>query len=368
MEDNILYSLLRPLLFRMNPERAHTLTVHTLSTFPWLASLVAPRWTAPPSLHQTLWNQSFPHPIGLAAGLDKNGVAVDGLFGCGFSHVEVGTVTPRPQPGNPQPRLFRLKEDEALVNRMGFNNDGASLLCNRLKNRRGKGVVGVNLGKNKDTPNEAAVNDYVTSLQALYSYADYIVINVSSPNTPGLRDLQSESSLVPLVAAVIQERDEQYEARKGRIRPHRPPVLVKLAPDLSNDAIVSLASSLVQAGVEGFVATNTTIERNQLQSHFRTESGGLSGKPLGKRSTDVIRLLYQATAGQVPIIGCGGVFSAHDAYTKILAGASLVQIYTGFIYAGPGIIRKIAVGLAELMTRDGYKTISEAVGRGTAIS
>lgn len=360
-----MYSLLRPLLFRMSPERAHTLTLHTLSTFPWFARLVAPRWTATPSLHQTLWNQPFPHPIGLAAGLDKNGVAVDGLFGCGFSHVEVGTVTPRPQPGNPQPRLFRLKEDEALVNRMGFNNDGAPSLCNRLKNRRMKGVVGVNLGKNKDTPNEEAGNDYVTSLQSLYSYADYIVINVSSPNTPGLRDLQSESALVPLVAAVIQERDAQYEARKDRIRPHRPPVLVKLAPDLSDDAIASLASSLVQAGVEGFVATNTTIERKQLQSPSRTESGGLSGKPLAQRSTDVIRLLYQTTAGQVPIIGCGGVFSAHDAYEKILAGASLVQIYTGFIYRGPRIVREISMGLSSLLAADGYASVADAVGQGT---
>lgn len=357
-----MYSLLRPLLFRMQPERAHHLIMSTLRFWPNAASLFSPKFTPAHFLTQSLWGMSFPHPIGLAAGLDKDAVALDGLLASGFSFLEVGTVTPKPQPGNPTPRLYRLVEDEALINRMGFNNRGVEVMKEHLKKRRKRGIIGVNLGKNKVTPNEHAVDDYLSLLDALYPIPDYVVLNVSSPNTPGLRDLQSEAALVPLVQQVLQKRDEQYEMHRDKIWPRYTPVLVKVAPDLPNETLVSLAQALSDLGIDGFIATNTTIARPQLQSAHQQESGGLSGRPLRERSTEVVRLLYQSTRGQVPIIGSGGVFTAEDAYQKIRAGARLVQVYTGFIYRGPGIVKEIVEGLATLLKRDGFENLEEAVG------
>jgi dihydroorotate dehydrogenase len=356
-----MYPLLRQILFRLDPEQAHRLTIHTLARLPGISRLVTGPISASPAMQQTLWGLKFSHPIGLAAGLDKDGIAIDGLLACGFSFLEVGTVTPRPQPGNPRPRLFRLPEDEALINRMGFNNQGAAALRRNLLRRRRPGVIGVNCGRNKTTPNEQAAADYLEVMETVYPLADYIVINVSSPNTPGLRDLQAEEALIPLVRQVLDRRDALYQANTA-LAPHRPPVLVKLSPDLADEALVLLAERLAEAGVDGLIATNTTIRRDGLTAPARTESGGLSGRPLKSRSTEVIRLLYAALEGRVPIIGCGGVSSAADAYEKICAGASLVQIYSGFIYKGPRLIQEIIRGLENRLAEDGYAHIREAVG------
>ncbi|MCL6515699.1 quinone-dependent dihydroorotate dehydrogenase [Alicyclobacillus sp.] len=350
-----MYHLLRPVLFRMEPEAAHHTILALLARMPWSVRLACAPVSPSPALGQTLWGRRFPHPVGLAAGLDKNAVAVPALFQCGFSFVEVGTVTPRPQPGNPKPRLFRLPADEALINRMGFNNDGADLVAQRVHRWRGLGIIGVNLGKNKTTPNDAALEDYLANVRVFCAIADYLVINVSSPNTPGLRDLQAQEQLVPLVRAVLAERDRLTEGS-------RPPLLVKLAPDLSDEDLAELAVALTNIGVDGLIATNTTIARPKLHTPFANEPGGLSGKPLRERATAVVRQLYEATRGKIPIIGSGGVFSADDAYEKIRAGASLVQVYTGFIYRGPGIVREIADGLAQRLARDGFEKIEEAIG------
>jgi dihydroorotate dehydrogenase len=360
-----MYAVLRSLLFRMSPERAHKLVLHTMALCPATVRLAVRKFQPSHALHQEMFGLSFPHPIGLAAGLDKDGIAVNALFDCGFSFVEVGTVTPAAQPGNPQPRLFRLKEDEALINRMGFNNRGVEQLKRNLLRKRRRGVVGVNLGKNKVTPNESAVNDYLVSLDAVYPVADYIVLNVSSPNTPGLRDLQSESALLPLVQSVLERRDAIFETQKQKIKAYRVPVLIKLAPDLADDAILSLTERLLEVGIDGFIATNTTVKRDHLKSVHQNEQGGLSGKPLKSRATEVIRLIYSVTQGRVPIIGCGGVMNADDAYEKLRAGANLVQIYTGFVYKGPGLIREIVEGLDMRIRQDGFESIKEVIGRDT---
>lgn len=357
-----MYSLLRPLLFRLDPERAHKIVIHALHSFPFASRFSAPKFQVSPSLTQRLWDIEFSHPVGLAAGLDKDAVALNALLAVGFSFVEVGTVTPVAQPGNPSPRLFRLVDDGALINRMGFNNHGIVELRKNLLKKRVRGVVGVNFGKNKVTPNESAADDYLKLMDATHPLADYIVLNVSSPNTPGLRDLQSEESLVPLVKAVLTKRNEQFEQSKDKVLSKKPPVLVKIAPDLADEAIVQLAESLVSAGVDGFIATNTTIRRDGLTSQHQQESGGLSGVPLKSRSTEVIRLLYSVTQSRVPIIGCGGIFTADDAYEKICAGADLLQVYTGFIYKGPKIIKEIVEGLSQRLEADGFSHVREAVG------
>ncbi len=375
-----MYPFIRSILFQLDAERAHHLTLRWLSMFPstagWLNSSPQPA----AMLKQRLFGLDFPHPVGLAAGLDKDGIAVDGLLAAGFSFVEVGTVTPRPQPGNPKPRLFRLRADEALINRMGFNNHGVTALQQNLLKRRRQGIVGVNLGKNKMTPNEQALADYLEGMDVIFPLADYIVINVSSPNTPGLRDLQAASQLVPLIEAVCKRRDELAAgnanmpdqsglAYKSALGPgnapdHRPAVLVKLAPDLSDDALVALASDLPATGMDGFIATNTTLSREGLASPaaLTAETGGLSGRPLFARSTDVVSLLYRTTGGKLPIIASGGIFSADDAYRKIRAGASLIELYTGFIYRGPALIADIQRGLVDLLARDGFTSIQDAIG------
>ncbi|GMA49570.1 dihydroorotate dehydrogenase (quinone) [Alicyclobacillus contaminans] len=357
-----MYSWIRPLLFRLPPETAHRLTLHSLSRFPRLTDLAARSLPPAPELAQKLWNRTFPHPVGLAAGLDKDAVAVNGLLRCGFSFLEVGTVTPQPQPGNPTPRLFRLLEDEALINRMGFNNRGVDVVYQNLLKRKHPGIIGVNIGKNKWTVNEEAQTDYVTLVDRLYRVADYFTINVSSPNTPGLRDLQSEHHLLPLVQAVLQARKRQAALHEDRVRPHWVPVLVKLAPDLPNEQLAALAVQLQAAGVDGLIATNTTVARGGLTSAYQRETGGLSGRPLRRRSTEVISLLYRATDGRLPIIGSGGIFDADDAYEKIQAGASLIQVYTGFIYRGPALVGDIVRGLQQRLAAEGFANIAEAVG------
>lgn len=352
-----MYPLVRHFLFRLDPERAHKLTLAMVEQWPGAARLAAGRFVPARSLGQTVCGLSFAHPLGLAAGLDKNAAALDAWFACGFSFAEVGTVTPLPQPGNPQPRLFRLIDEEALVNRMGFNNEGAAQLQRRLskwrEHPRFAGLVGVNFGKNEMTANEAAAEDYLTLVRQLGPLADYIAVNVSSPNTPGLRDLQTATRLLPLIEQVLAARDALSA---------RPPVFVKLAPDLGDQDLAVLARELLSVGVDGLIATNTTTARSGVTSALAAETGGLSGRPLETRSTDVIRLLFRATDGKLPIIGSGGVFTAADAYRKIRAGASLVQLFTGFIYRGPGIVKDIVQELARLLEQDGIRSIPDAIG------
>lgn len=310
-------------------------------------------------LEVDLFGLHFPNPIGLAAGLDKNGAAIEGFSSIGFGFMEVGTVTPKGQPGNEQPRLFRLPEDEALINRMGFNNEGAVAMKARFAQLKARRIpVAVNIGKNKVTPNEQASEDYKTLIRELYSEADFFVVNISSPNTPDLRNLQHGNELKDLLHEVVEERDRQAKQASGQPKA----VLVKIAPDVNDAELEYMIATIAGSHVSGIIATNTTITRDGLKHPNKKETGGLSGKPLRDRSTDIIRQIYRQTEGKLPIIGSGGIFTSQDAYDKIRAGASLVEIYTALIYKGPGINRELHQGLRELLSRDGYSHISEAVG------
>ncbi|WP_414657167.1 quinone-dependent dihydroorotate dehydrogenase [Deinococcus sp. VB343] len=357
-----MYQTVRPLLFGMDAEDAHHLTLRglelasALPLLPWLArTLTVPGGTA---LRRTLWGQTFETPVGLAAGLDKNGQAVPAFSAFGFGFVEVGTVTPLAQSGNERPRLFRLPEDEALINRMGFNNGGAAALHDRLAAlRRRTAPVWVNIGKNKATPNEDAAEDYRKCVRALQDVADAFVINVSSPNTPGLRALQAANDLADLVRAVLEEVDA------GRVRSlRRPPVLVKLAPDLHPADFEASVGAVLDAGAGGLIISNTTLSRDGLTHPNREQAGGLSGRPLTGRSTELVRDAYRLTRGRVPMVGVGGIFSAEDAYTKLQAGADLVEVYSALIYKGPGLVRDINTGLVRLLERDGVRNVAEVVG------
>lgn len=353
-----LYGLVRPWLFRLDPERAHELVLRLLASAGGpLGSLLATPAPADPSLAQTLWGLSFVNPIGLAAGFAKNAECVPALEALGFGFVEVGTVTPRPQSGNEGRRLFRLAADRALVNRLGFNNRGVEAMAANLE-RLGarRRPLGVNLGRNKDTPNERAADDYLAGLRRLYRHADYFVINVSSPNTPGLRELQNREALRDLLAAV--QAEAAALAGSGRAKP----VLLKIAPDLSDAQLEDVVAIARETAVSGLIATNTTVARPPLRTREVPAEGGLSGPPLRARSTAVVADLYRLTRGGIPLIGVGGVASGADAYEKIRAGASLVQLYTGLVYEGPGLPGRIAAELAALLRRDGFQHVSEAVG------
>lgn len=311
-----------------------------------------------PDLAVDLFGLHFPTPVGLAAGLDKNAAAVEGFSSIGFGFMEVGTVTPKGQPGNDRPRLFRLPPDEALLNRMGFNNEGAEAMADRLSRLKSKPVpVAVNIGKNKVTPNERAYEDYQACLRTLYPYGDFFVVNISSPNTPDLRNLQYGSELSSLIAHIMEEMRLQAQ-KHGTSKP----ILVKIAPDVSDEELEMMVNALSASGISGIIATNTTIGREGLTHPNQKETGGISGKPLRARSTEVVSRVYRQTAGKLPIIGSGGIFSAEDAYEKIRAGASLVEIYTALIYEGPEVNRRLHAGLRELLRRDGFSHISEAVG------
>ena len=309
-----------------------------------------------PALSQQLWGYAFASPLGLAAGLDKNAEAVGVFSGLGFGFLEVGTVTPRAQPGNEAPRLFRLPPDEALINHMGFNNQGLSVLEGRLRGHHSV-PIWANIGKNKDTPNERAAGDYLAGVRALAGVADGFVVNVSSPNTPGLRALQHADELFALVSTVLNEAETQRVKHLRAL-----PVLVKLAPDLSDADFEASVDAVQQAGAAGLILSNTTLSREGLSHPNREQAGGLSGRPLTTRSTELVRRAFQQTGGTLPMVGVGGVFDAQDAYAKIRAGASLVEVYTALIYEGPGLPRRINVGLLELLRRDGLTHISEAVG------
>ena len=330
------YQTLRTLLFQLDPETAHHLSLSALQALSRLGPL-NPLEKLLPAKPVTVMGLDFPNPLGLAAGLDKNGDCIDGLGALGFGFLEIGTVTPRPQPGNPKPRLFRLVEQEALINRLGFNNLGVSHLVEQVKRRKWKGILGINLGKNLTTPVENALDDYRLGLQKTYACADYITINISSPNTPGLRKLQLGDQLRDLLQGLQQERDGQAQ-RQGR----RVPMAVKIAPDLEADELPQLADLLVAHEIDAVIATNTTLAREGVEnSAYSTEAGGLSGRPLMEKSTAMVARLSTILQGQLPIIACGGIFSAKDARAKFEAGASLVQIYSGFIYRGPDLVKEI---------------------------
>jgi dihydroorotate dehydrogenase len=336
-----MYQLIKPLLFCLPPETAHRFTLSGLDLVNslGLGSLMPSRVEDPVEI----MGLTFANRVGLAAGLDKNGEHIDGLSRLGFGFLEVGTVTPRAQPGNPVPRMFRLKKSEAIINRMGFNNAGVEAMVEHLKRRRYDGVLGVNIGKNFDTPIESAVDDYKICLQRVYRLADYITVNISSPNTPGLRSLQNREELARLLVALVELRNQQREESGRQV-----PLAIKIAPDLTEPALREMAQTFLTAGVDGVIATNTTIEREGLaQDADKDEAGGLSGAPLTSKATEVVAVLADEFGGEIPIIAAGGVMSPDDATAKLEAGASLVQLYTGLIYRGPGLVRKVASALAK---------------------
>ena len=357
-------SLLRPLLFRLSPETAHELALHTLSFSPGLVK----RLLAPGSAQEAFgelhrFGLTFPNPVGLAAGFDKDGIALESLAALGFGFIEAGTVTYEPQPGNQRPRLFRLPHDKALINRAGFNNKGAVAFAQQVKTHRPDCVLGISIGKSKAAPIENAVEDYLRSFEIVYPFADYIAVNVSSPNTPGLRELQRAEQLEPLLHA-LQRRNQELSDQSGRAR--STPLLVKVAPDLEPADLKHIVDVVKRNGVAGLIATNTTIRRDGLRTAkdeiAACGEGGLSGLPLRERSTKMIATLYNLTAGLLPIVGVGGIFTAEDAWEKICAGAGLIQLYTGFIYQGPKIAQEINEGLARIISREGFGSLDEAIG------
>ena len=348
-----MYSLARPFLFGLDAERAHGIGLKALELAyrsGTIGALARPREPMP----TRLLGMVFPNPVGLAAGLDKNGEHIDALLALGFGFVEVGTVTPRAQPGNPKPRMFRLPGDEALINRLGFNNAGVdALVRNVSRAARKSGVLGINIGKNKDTPNEDAAGDYLHCMERVYALADYITVNISSPNTAGLRELQEEQSLRRLVGT-LREAQERLAAQHRK----RVPVLVKVAPDLSDSDIDAAARVLADLGVDGVVATNTTVARTAVQDHRHAqETGGLSGAPLMGQSTLVLRRLRTRLPESIPLVGVGGILSGADAVAKMAAGASLVQCYTGLVYRGPELVGECV---------DAMRRRKESPSRGTA--
>jgi len=334
------YPFIRKALFQFDPERAHELTFQQLRriTGTPLEALVRQRVPAKPVQCMGL---TFKNPLGLAAGLDKNGECIDALGAMGFGAIEIGTVTPRPQPGNDKPRIFRLVEAEGLINRMGFNNLGVDNLVENVKKAHFDGVLGINIGKNKDTPVEQGKDDYLICMEKIYPYAGYIAINISSPNTPGLRTLQYGEALDDLLSA-IKNKQNDLQARHHKYVP----VAVKIAPDLSEEELIQVADSLVRHNIDGVIATNTTLDRTLVQGMKHCdETGGLSGRPLQLKSTQIIRRLSQELSGRLPIIGVGGIDSVIAAREKMEAGASLVQIYSGFIFKGPPLVKEIVTHL-----------------------
>lgn len=338
-----MYNLARKALFCLDAETSHELTLDMLGAGERLG-LIRPFVKPIPANPVEVMGLTFPNPVGMAAGLDKNGDCFNALGQLGFGFVEIGTITPRPQPGNPKPRLFRLPEHQGIINRMGFNNKGVAHLVEQVKRRRYSGILGINIGKNFDTPVEKAADDYQLCMQAVYEYADYITVNISSPNTPGLRDLQFGESLKSLLETV---KAEQLALEK--IHNRYVPVAVKIAPDMDEIAIQQVAEVLINSGLDGVIATNTTISREGVEgSKNADEAGGLSGAPVRDKSTEVIARLSEALGGKLPIIGVGGILNGADAAEKIKAGASLVQVYSGFIYRGPELIAESARDIANL--------------------
>jgi len=352
------YPLARPFLFLLDPEFAHEMTIKLLNKIQDCG--IGPRFDDEPDdpiLHTNVFGVDFPNPIGLGAGLDKQAQAIDAFMHFGFGAVEVGTVTPQPQPGNPKPRMFRIKDAKALINRFGFNSDGLEVVSQRLKAwrsnpERSLNPLGVNIGKNKDCADDIA--DYIASFTGVAPYADFVTVNVSSPNTPGLRELQNKDELEALLSRIMETRQ--------KVAPTLP-VLVKIAPDLTDKQQSQIAKVILNSGVQGMIVGNTTISRpSNVPRALALQEGGLSGGPLFSLSTRVLSNMYRLTKGKIPIVGCGGVSSGDDAYSKIRAGASLVQIYTALIFEGPLVVRKIKRELAALLRRDKFGAVAEAVG------
>jgi dihydroorotate dehydrogenase len=359
----MLYPFLRPLVFSLDSEQAHQFALNGLRMLQ--ASLLVP---IPPlsdrRLSQELWGLHFPNPVGLAAGYDKDAAVPLAWPALGFGFAELGTITAKAQEGNPKPRIFRLEEDEALINRLGFNNDGATVIARRLQTLLPPGrahpiPLGFNIGKSKVTPLEQAVEDYVESCERLFPFADYLVVNVSSPNTPDLRKLQETERLGKLLEALLATN--RRLASQARIQPR--PLLVKIAPDLTDEEVTEIARVAHATGISGLIATNTTVTRPTLRTPIR-EEGGLSGRPIARRATEIMRTLFRAVEGKLPLIGVGGIFSAEDAYARIRAGASLVQVYTGLIYEGPLLPRRLVHGLSQIFVEEGISHLREAVGKG----
>ena len=344
-----LYRLIRPALFRLDAETAHGLTLKLAGA----ARLPAVDPAPDPRLGRHLFGLDFPNPLGLAAGLDKNAAAVDGLLSLGFGFVEIGSVTPRPQEGNPRPRVFRLPEDGGIINRLGFNNEGHAQARRRLEARRARGrIVGVNLGANKDAADRIA--DYVAGIAAFADLASYFTINISSPNTPGLRDLQGRAALAELLDRVLAARDAA---------PRPVPLLVKIAPDIDEAGLADLAEVVLERRPDGVIVSNTTISRPPLRhADLARETGGLSGRPLFALSTQVLARFRGLVGPDLPLVGVGGIDSAETAFQKIAAGADLVQLYTGLVYQGPGLPAEILAGLSRILDRRGFRSIAEAVG------
>lgn len=341
---------MRRAAFAFDAEKAHELGMSALKN-----GLASPFYVADSSFGMEpieLFGLRFANPLGIAAGFDKNGIVVDQLASLGFGFVEVGTVTLKSQPGNPKPRMFRLSENKALINRLGFNNAGAVAVVENLKKIKRNCVVGVNIGKNKDVPNEEAVENYLATFELVYSVADYITVNVSSPNTPGLRDLQNTKSLDDLVAAIQAKNRELGEK----------PLLVKIAPDLADEDVDEITDVCIANNCAGIIATNTTISRTGIASLVANEAGGLSGKPLQKRSNEIISRIFRRANGKPAVVGVGGIFDANDAFEKIAAGASLVQAYTGFVYGGPTFAADVNQGLVRILNARGFSGVADAVG------
>jgi dihydroorotate dehydrogenase len=336
----MLYRFARPALFMLDPEMAHRATILGLRCMPFREARFEP------SLAHQVAGINFPSPIGLAAGFDKNAEVPDAMSSLGFGFVEVGTITPRAQAGNPKPRLFRLVEDRGVINRMGFNNEGHGAAHDRLSRRARRGIVGVNVGANKDATDRVA--DYVAGVSAMSGVADYITINISSPNTPGLRGLQDKDALEELLAAVMAVRSV--------------PIFLKVAPDLDTAAIDDVAQAVLRHQVDALIIGNTTVSRPTLQSRWQDEAGGLSGAPLKGLASQKLRAFRAATGGAIPLIAVGGIDSADEAYARIRAGASLVQIYSALVYHGPALAKSISTGLARLLDREGFARVADAVG------
>lgn len=350
---SILFPLIRPILHAMDAEQAHHLTLKALKIAPARQSR-----KVDVALAQTVFGLSFPNPIGMAAGFDKNAEVLDGLLGVGFGFVEAGTVTPKPQEGNPKPRVFRDPASRSVINRMGFPGGGAELFLKNYRDfrstgRNKTGIIGINIGKNKDT--SEALNDYAALIKIFAPMADYLTVNISSPNTPGLRDLQKRENLLPLLEGMKEIR--------AQVSAKATPLLVKLAPDLHDADRAEIARTVMDAGIDGLVLSNTTLDRpDSLPADFRAQTGGLSGPHVRDKSTRIIADFYRLTEGKLPIIGVGGISGGMDAYTKIRAGASLVQVYTALVYQGPALVKNIQWELGQLLKLDGFTHISQAIG------
>lgn len=332
-------SVIRPVLFRFDPEEVHYFTFDILKKFGFFSKLFFPKPLEDKRLEREVFGLKFKNPVGLAAGFDKDAKMFSELSDLGFGFIEIGTLTPKAQDGNPKKRLFRLKEDSAIINRMGFNNGGVDAAVARLKQNKNI-LIGGNIGKNKFTPNEEAVNDYIICFEKLFDYVDYFVVNVSSPNTPNLRELQEKEPLKKLLQTL-----QNLNLEKKKLKP----ILLKIAPDLTDSQLLDIIEIVTETKIAGVIATNTTLSRENLKSENKKETGGLSGQPLAKRSTEVIRFLSEKSEKAFPIIGVGGIHSAEDALEKLNAGASLVQLYTGFIYEGPKLIREINEALLKTL-------------------